>query len=155
MSALAARQQAVQRHLFRLIGKELGAVSLLAGDHSADERMAAFLVGPCTRYTTGGPPATRFHLSMSRGDIANYLRLAAGTVSRVLGRFRSQGLIVLEGSGWCCAAWAACTSSAPACCRSERVPIRTRTTVIRPSRRADTSCNVERLGGPTVATCPR
>src|SRR6185437_6525734 len=90
MSALAARQPAVQQHLFRLISKELGAVSLLAGDHSADERMAAFLVDLSNRYAARGFSATRFHLSMSRGDIANYLRLAAETVSRVLGRFRSQ-----------------------------------------------------------------
>jgi CRP/FNR family transcriptional regulator len=34
---------------------------------------------------------------MSRGDIANYLRLAAETVSRVLSRFRQQELIELEG----------------------------------------------------------
>jgi len=34
---------------------------------------------------------------MSRGDIANYLRLAAETVSRVLSRFRSQELIEIEG----------------------------------------------------------
>src|SRR6185437_12732885 len=72
MSALAARQPAVQQHLFRLISKELGAVSLLAGDHSADERMAAFLVDLSNRYAARGFSATRFHLSMSRGDIANY-----------------------------------------------------------------------------------
>lgn len=97
MSALAARQPAVQQHLFRLISKELGAVSLLAGDHGADERMAAFLVDLSDRYAARGFSVTDFHLSMSRGDIANYLRLAAETVSRVLGRFRSQGLIALEG----------------------------------------------------------
>jgi CRP/FNR family transcriptional regulator len=34
---------------------------------------------------------------MSRGDIANYLRLAAETVSRVLSRFRAQQLIAIEG----------------------------------------------------------
>jgi CRP/FNR family transcriptional regulator len=33
---------------------------------------------------------------MSRGDIANYLRLAAETVSRVLRRFQDQGLIHVE-----------------------------------------------------------
>jgi CRP/FNR family transcriptional regulator len=97
MSALAARLPAVQRHLFRLISKELGAVSLLAGDHSADERMAAFLVDLSTRYAARGYSPVRFHLSMSRGDIANYLRLAAETVSRVLTRFRTQQLIALEG----------------------------------------------------------
>ncbi|PWK85783.1 helix-turn-helix domain-containing protein [Fulvimonas soli] len=97
MSALAARMPAVQQHLFRLLSKELGAASLLAGDHSADERMAAFLVDLGERYASRGFSGTQFQLSMSRGDIANYLRLAAETVSRVLGRFRAQGLIEIEG----------------------------------------------------------
>jgi CRP/FNR family transcriptional regulator len=97
MSALATRMPAVQQHLFRLISKELGAVSLLAGDHSADERMAAFLIDLSVRYAARGFSATRFHLSMSRGDIANYLRLAAETVSRVLSRFRAQKLIEIDG----------------------------------------------------------
>jgi len=34
---------------------------------------------------------------MSRGDIANYLHLAAETVSRVLRRFQDQGLIQVDG----------------------------------------------------------
>jgi CRP/FNR family transcriptional regulator len=97
MSALAARLPAVQQHLFRLLSKELGTASLLAGDHSADERMAAFLVDLGERYAARGFSGTQISLSMSRGDIANYLRLAAETVSRVLGRFRSQGLIEIEG----------------------------------------------------------
>lgn len=97
MSALAARMPVVQQHLFRLISKELGAASLLAGDHSADARMAAFLVDLAERYAFRGFSGTRFQLSMSRADIANYLRLAAETVSRVLSRFRSQGLIAIEG----------------------------------------------------------
>jgi len=97
MSALASRVPAVQQHLFRMLSKELGSASLLAGDHSADERMAAFLMDLAERYAARGFSATRFRLSMSRGDIANYLRLAAETVSRVLSRFRSQGLIRIEG----------------------------------------------------------
>jgi CRP/FNR family transcriptional regulator len=97
MSALAARIPALQKHLFRLLSKELGSASLLAGDHSADERVAAFLMELSGRYAARGFSANRFHLSMSRGDIANYLRLAAETVSRVLTRFRSQGLIQIEG----------------------------------------------------------
>jgi CRP/FNR family transcriptional regulator len=97
MSALAARMPAVQAHLFRLLSKELGSASLLAGDHSADERMAAFLTDLGQRYAARGFSGTQFQLSMSRGDMANYLRLAAETVSRVLSRFRSQGLIEVEG----------------------------------------------------------
>ncbi len=97
MSALASRIPAVQQHLFRMLSKELGTASLLAGDHSADERVAAFLLDLASRYAVRGFSATRFHLSMSRGDIANYLRLAAETVSRVLSRFRAQNLIQVEG----------------------------------------------------------
>ncbi len=97
MSALAARIPSVQQHLFRMLSKELGMASLLAGDHSADERMAAFLVDLGERYALRGMSATQFRLSMSRADIANYLRLAAETVSRVLGRFREQGLLNING----------------------------------------------------------
>lgn len=97
MSALAARMPVVQQHLFRMISKELGSASLLAGDHSADERMAAFLCDLAARYAARGFSGTQFKLSMSRGDIANYLRLAAETVSRVFTRFRSQGLIAIDG----------------------------------------------------------
>lgn len=97
ISALATRMPAVQQHLFRMLSKEIGTASLLAGDYSADERMAAFLADLSERYAARGSSGTRFHLSMSRADIANYLRLASETVSRVLGRFRSMGVIEIEG----------------------------------------------------------
>jgi CRP/FNR family transcriptional regulator len=80
-----------------MLSKELGNASLLAADHSADERVAAFLVDLANRFEARGFSGTRLHLSMSRSDIANYLRLAADTVSRVLGRFRTQKLIRSEG----------------------------------------------------------
>ena len=98
MSALATRQPAVQLHLFRLISRQLGtAARLVAGDHSADERMAAFLVDLGERYAVRGLPGTHYQLSMSRSEIANYLSLAAETVSRTLSRFRAKGLIRIEG----------------------------------------------------------
>ncbi|MFC4525249.1 helix-turn-helix domain-containing protein [Dyella halodurans] len=97
MSALAGRMPALQQHLFRLLSRELGSARLLAGDYSADERMAAFLIDLGDRYEARGFSGVHFRLSMARSDIANYLRLAAETVSRVLGRFRSQGLIDIEG----------------------------------------------------------
>lgn len=97
MSTLATRQPAVQQHLFRLISKELGAASLLAGDHPVEVRMAAFLVSLGERYAVRGASGTEFRLSMSRGDIANFLHLAAETVSRVFSRFSAQKLIVVKG----------------------------------------------------------
>jgi CRP/FNR family transcriptional regulator len=97
VSALAARRPGIQQHLLRLLSKELGSATLLAADHSADERMAAFLVDLGDRYASRGLSGTRFRLGMARADIANYLRLAAETVSRVLGRFREQNLIAIDG----------------------------------------------------------
>lgn len=97
MSKLATRRPIIQQHLFRLISKELNIASLLAGDHTADERMAAFLVDLGERYALRGFSGTRFRLSMRRSDIANYLRLTAETVSRVLRRFSTWGLLHIEG----------------------------------------------------------
>jgi CRP/FNR family transcriptional regulator len=97
MSALATRLPALQQHLFRLLSKELGATAQLAADHSADERVAAFLLDLGDRYAARGFSGAHFRLSMPRGDIANYLRLAPETVSRVLSRLRSQGIIDIDG----------------------------------------------------------
>ena len=54
---------------------------------------------------------------MSRGDIANYLRLAAETVSRVLSRFRSQQLIEIEGRELELLIRRSCARSGRRCCR--------------------------------------
>jgi CRP/FNR family transcriptional regulator len=87
----------VQQQLFRLLSQDIGKASVLAGDYSADERLAAFLIDLSARTTDqdASPPILR--LSMSRSDIANYLRLAAETVSRVLRRFQDQGLVDVDG----------------------------------------------------------
>lgn len=97
MGEFAARAPAVQRYLFRMLSRDLGTASLLAGDHAADARVAAFLMDLSIRYAARGLAATRFQLGMSRVDIANYLRLAAETVSRVFSRFDSRQLIKIDG----------------------------------------------------------
>jgi len=96
LATLAARMPGVQEQLFRLLSLDIGKAALLSGDFSADERMAAFLVSLSRRYAARGFSATRVHLTMGRTDMANYLRLAVETVSRVLRRFQSQGLISVD-----------------------------------------------------------
>ena len=96
MALLATRLPGLQAQLFRLLAQDIGKAMLLAGDYSADQRMAAFLVALSRRYAARGFSATRFHLTMSRTDIANYLRLAPETVSRVLRRFQDEGLVLVE-----------------------------------------------------------
>ncbi|PKM15788.1 MAG: transcriptional regulator [Gammaproteobacteria bacterium HGW-Gammaproteobacteria-2] len=96
MATLAQRMPGLQGQLFKLLSADIGKAALLAGDFSADERMAAFLVALSRRFSARGFSASRFTLTMARTDIANYLRLAAETVSRVLRRFQAEGLIRVD-----------------------------------------------------------
>jgi CRP/FNR family transcriptional regulator len=96
IAALATRMPGLQQQLFRLLSLDIGKASLLAGNFTADERMAALLISISRRYAARGFSANRFRLTMSRADIANYLRLAAETVSRVFRRFQDDGLIHVD-----------------------------------------------------------
>ena len=96
MALLASKMPGLQAQLFRLLSQDIGKAALLAGDYTADQRMAAFLISLSRRYAARGFSATRFHLTMSRTDMANYLRLAPETVSRVLRRFQTEGFIQVE-----------------------------------------------------------
>ncbi len=93
---LATRLPGLQQTLFRLLSRDIGTASLLAGDWTADERMAAFLVGLSRRLAARGFSPDRFQLTMARTDIANYLRLAPETVSRVLKRFQDEGVVRVD-----------------------------------------------------------
>ena len=96
IAVLAARLPGVQKQLFRLLSRDIGRVALLAGDWPADQRMAAFLIGLSRRLSERGFSPSRFQLTMARTDIANYLRLAPATVSRVLRRLEDDGLLRIE-----------------------------------------------------------
>ncbi len=96
LSMLAARLPRLQKILFRLLSRDIGRAALLAGDWSADERLAAFLIGLSRRLAARGSSPDRFELTMARIDIANHLRLAPETVSRVLKHFQAGGLIRVD-----------------------------------------------------------
>lgn len=96
MASLATTMPGLQQQLFRLLSEDIGKATRLAGDFSADERLAAFLTLLSRRYGARGLSPRRFRLTMARTDIANYLRLAAETVSRILKRFQSDGLIRVD-----------------------------------------------------------
>jgi CRP/FNR family transcriptional regulator len=96
IALLAARLPNLQQHLFRLMSHDIGVASLFARDNTADERMAAFLIGLSRRLAARGFSPRRFQLTMARTDIANYLRQAPETVSRVLRRFEKDGLLHIK-----------------------------------------------------------
>lgn len=96
ISLLATRLPGLQQQLFRLLSRAIGRASQLSGDFTSDQRMAALFVSLSRRLAARGFSATRFELTMSRTDIANYLRLAPETVSRVLRRFQDEGLLRID-----------------------------------------------------------
>jgi CRP/FNR family transcriptional regulator, anaerobic regulatory protein len=96
IAALAIRVPGLQQHLFKLLSEDIGKAELLAGNFTADERLAAFVVSMSRRHAARGFSATRFRLSMTRTDIANYLRLASESVSRGFSRLQEAGLLRVE-----------------------------------------------------------
>ncbi|MDR1076939.1 MAG: helix-turn-helix domain-containing protein [Xanthomonadaceae bacterium] len=96
IATLATRLPNLQKHLFKLMSRDIGSVSLYTGNRSADERMAAFLISLSRRLAARGFSPRHFQLTMPRTDIANYLRQAPETVSRVLRRFERDGLVRIK-----------------------------------------------------------
>ncbi len=91
LTSLANDVPSLQLQILRLFSREVLGNSALAGDFSADERLATFLVMVAARQKD--PASTDLELAMSRQDIANYLRLAPETLSRILARFQQKGFI--------------------------------------------------------------
>ena len=96
VSDMARRMPELQAELFRVMSGRIIELETIAGDLSADQRLATFLLGVGERFARRGYSASEFNLAMSRRDIASYLRLATETVSRVLARFQDQGLIGVD-----------------------------------------------------------
>jgi CRP/FNR family transcriptional regulator, anaerobic regulatory protein len=96
IAALAARVPGLQQQLFKLLSQDIGKAALLAGNYTADERMAAFLVSLSRRFAARGFSPRRFRLTMTRTDIANYLRLASESVSRGFRRLQDDGLVKVD-----------------------------------------------------------
>ena len=96
LNDLAGEIDGLRTQFIKLMSKDLAGAAALAGDFTAEERLAAFLVGLSRRFQHRGYSAREFNLSMSRRDIANYLRLAPETVTRVLTRFEKDDLIAVE-----------------------------------------------------------
>ncbi len=88
----------LRRRLLGMISRDLAAALSRSGDYTAEQRLAAFLLDVVARRRQGQANSRcEVMLPMGRRDIANYLRLATETVSRVLTRFRQRGLIEVDG----------------------------------------------------------
>jgi CRP/FNR family transcriptional regulator len=93
---LAREIPSLQYHMLTIMSKQIRddeELMLLLGKRSAKEKLAAYLLGLSRRYASRNYSPNEFHLSMSRGDIGNYLGIAEETVCRILSRFRDENLI--------------------------------------------------------------
>lgn len=96
VTGMARQMPGLQNELFRVMSHRISELEVLAGDRSADQRIALFLLSLSERFSHRGYSQTEFLLAMSRRDIASFLRLATETVSRVLARFQKSGLLQVD-----------------------------------------------------------
>ncbi|GAA3704738.1 FNR family transcription factor [Oceanisphaera sediminis] len=97
---LSGKLPRLRQQIMRLMSNEINGdqqMILLLSKKTAEERLAAFLHGLSSRFSQRGFSAREFRLTMTRGDIGNYLGLTVETVSRLLGRFQKNNLIEVDG----------------------------------------------------------
>lgn len=93
LEKLATKLPSLQHQLFNLMSKEVQQSQSLNVDLTAEQKLAAFLIGLSMRYKQRGYSDTRFHLVMPRRDIANHLNMAPETVSRLFKRFQNDSIL--------------------------------------------------------------
>lgn len=86
----------LQSQILRVMSRELSASAQLATEHSAEERLAGFLLSLSRRYARRGLAPTMLSLPMPRRDIASHLRLATETVSRLFARFQEEKIVAVR-----------------------------------------------------------
>lgn len=93
---LHAELKGLRRQFFKVVAGELAREKqrmLVLGKLYAEQRLAHFILDTAAHLQNRGLAHQDFVLTMTRHDIANYLGLAVETISRLLTRFDSGGLI--------------------------------------------------------------
>jgi CRP/FNR family transcriptional regulator len=96
LASMARQMPSLQNELFRVMSQRIAVLEAIAGDLTADERIALFLLSLSERYGRRGYSESEFNLAMSRREIASFLRLAPETISRVLARLQKSGIVKVK-----------------------------------------------------------
>ncbi|ABR74964.1 transcriptional regulator FNR [Actinobacillus succinogenes] len=97
---LTGKMPKLRQQMMRLMSCEIQSnqeMILLLSKMNAEERLAAFIYNLSKRYSARGFSSREFRLTMTRGDIGNYLGLTVETISRLLGRFQKLGILSVQG----------------------------------------------------------
>ncbi len=100
LDQLCGEMPKLRQQIMRLMSNEIGSdqnMLLLLSKKSAEERLASFIYQLSRRFGERGFSPREFRLTMTRGDIGNYLGLTVETISRLLGRFQKAGMIAVQG----------------------------------------------------------
>ncbi|MEI6896846.1 MAG: FNR family transcription factor [Psychromonas sp.] len=100
LDTLSASMPKLRQQILRLMSSEIIGdqnMILLLSQKNAEERLASFIHNLSIRFAARGFSAREFRLSMTRGDIGNYLGLTVETISRLLGRFQKSQMIAVKG----------------------------------------------------------
>jgi len=100
LDELIGKMPMLRRQVMRLMSGEIAAdqeMILLLSKKNAEQRLAAFLNNLSVRFSERGFSPKEFRLTMTRGDIGNYLGLTVETISRLLGRFQISKMIEVKG----------------------------------------------------------
>ncbi len=100
LDLLSNNMPKLRTQIYRLMSDEIKTdqemLSLL-NRKNAEQRLATFVVMLSNRQKARGLSPFEFRLSMTRGDVGNYLGLTVETISRLLNRFDKQGLLTVNG----------------------------------------------------------
>lgn len=97
---LSGKMPKLRQQIMRLMSNEIKndqEMILLLSKMNAEERLAAFIYNLSRRYSARGFSAREFRLTMTRGDIGNYLGLTVETISRLLGRLQKMNILSVQG----------------------------------------------------------
>jgi len=97
---LQDRNAEVRRHTERLFSRNLALVErqlVIIRHLDAQARVSVFLIDLAARITGAGQSGKEFRLGMARHDIADYLGLTIGTVSRNISGLQKAGILVARG----------------------------------------------------------
>ncbi|GAB3035407.1 MULTISPECIES: fumarate/nitrate reduction transcriptional regulator Fnr [Oleiagrimonas] len=99
LSVVASKLPGLQQQLYRVMSDQFALEQehmVMMGRRQAPARLAIFLHSLSERRKRLGLDPLELNLSMSRQDIANYLGLVIETVSRLMGRFQTAGVLEVE-----------------------------------------------------------
>ena len=100
LDELSGKMPKLRQQMMRLMSAEIKSdqdMIFLLSKKNAEERLSAFLYSLSSRYSQRGFSAKEYRLTMTRGDIGNYLGLTVETISRLLGRFQRTELLNVKG----------------------------------------------------------